>query len=115
MTTKLKVKHFVTPEQVREDTTFTESGLNEAMLEQSSLMAYYGSLCGEAQYQVDKFKQLLDIAEAKLARDIRDEVGFFQTVRAALAKSTPGKGRTSAERDLAVQQIVVERLKGAQN
>ena len=40
------------------------------------------------------------------ARDIRDEVGFFQTVRAALAKSTPGKGRSSAERDLAVQQIV---------
>ena len=32
--------------------------------------------------------------------------GFFQTVRAALAKSTPGAGKTSAERDLAVQQIV---------
>ena len=40
------------------------------------------------------------------ARDIRDEVGFFQTVRAALAKSTPGSGKSSAERDLAVQQIV---------
>ena len=40
------------------------------------------------------------------ARDIRDEVGFFQTVRAALAKSAPGAGKSSAERDLAVQQIV---------
>ena len=40
------------------------------------------------------------------ARDIRDEVGFFQTVRAALAKSVPGGGTSSAERDLAVQQIV---------
>lgn len=40
------------------------------------------------------------------ARAIRDEVGFFQTVRAALAKSAPGAGKTSAERDLAVQQIV---------
>ena len=40
------------------------------------------------------------------ARDIRDEVGFFQTVRAALAKSVPGAGTSSAERDLAVQQIV---------
>ena len=40
------------------------------------------------------------------ARDIRDEVGFFQTVRAALAKSVPGAGKSSAERDLAVQQIV---------
>ena len=40
------------------------------------------------------------------ARDIRDEVGFFQTVRAALAKSAPGAGKSSAARDLAVQQIV---------
>ena len=40
------------------------------------------------------------------ARGIRDEVGFFQTVRAALAKGGPGTGRSSAERDLAVQQIV---------
>ena len=40
------------------------------------------------------------------ARDIRDEVGFFQTVRAALAKTAPGAGVSSAERDLAVQQIV---------
>ncbi|MCY3841295.1 MAG: type I restriction endonuclease subunit R, partial [Gammaproteobacteria bacterium] len=40
------------------------------------------------------------------ARGIRDEVGFFQTVRAALAKSAPGTGKSSAERDLAVQQIV---------
>ena len=40
------------------------------------------------------------------ARDIRDEVGFFQTVRAALAKSAPGAGKSSAERDFAVQQIV---------
>jgi type I restriction enzyme R subunit len=40
------------------------------------------------------------------APEIRDEVGFFQTVRAALAKSAPGSGRSSAERDFAVQQIV---------
>ncbi len=40
------------------------------------------------------------------AREIRDQVGFFQTVRAALAKSAPGSGKSSAERDLAVQQIV---------
>ncbi|MCB2099826.1 MAG: type I restriction endonuclease subunit R [Rhodobacterales bacterium] len=40
------------------------------------------------------------------ARNIREEVGFFQTVRAALVKKTPGTGTSSAERDLAVQQIV---------
>ena len=40
------------------------------------------------------------------ARDIREEVGFFQAVRAALAKSAPGTGKSSGERELAVQQIV---------
>jgi len=42
------------------------------------------------------------------AQGIRDEVGLFQTIRAALAKtkSTLGAGRSSTERDLAVQQIV---------
>lgn len=40
------------------------------------------------------------------ARDIRDEVGLFQTIRAALVKSAPGAGKTARERELAVQQIV---------
>ncbi len=40
------------------------------------------------------------------ARAIRDEEGFLQTVRAALAKTTPGKATQGAERDFAVQQIV---------
>ena len=40
------------------------------------------------------------------ARDVREEVGFFQAVRAALAKSAPGAGKSSAEQELAVQQIV---------
>ena len=41
------------------------------------------------------------------ARGIRDEVGFFQAIRAALIKSVPGDGKKSAaERELAIQQIV---------
>lgn len=40
------------------------------------------------------------------ARKIREEVGFFQTIRAALVKSSAGAGQTAAERELAVQQIV---------
>jgi type I restriction enzyme R subunit len=38
---------------------------------------------------------------------IREEVGFFQAIRAALVKSVPGDSRKSAaERELAIQQIV---------
>lgn len=39
------------------------------------------------------------------AREIRDEVGFFQAVRVALVKSSSG-GKTGAARDFAVQQLV---------
>ncbi len=40
------------------------------------------------------------------ARDIRDEVGFFQTVRAALVKSTDVSGPGIPDRDFAIQQIL---------
>src|SRR3989304_1211298 len=37
---------------------------------------------------------------------IRDDVAFFQAVRAALVKRAPGEMRTEEELDLAVRQIV---------
>lgn len=40
------------------------------------------------------------------ARDIRDEVGFFQAVRAALVKSAYGVGKSAADREFAIQQIL---------
>ena len=40
------------------------------------------------------------------ARAIRDEVGFFQTVRAALVKSADSAGKGAADREFAIQQIL---------
>lgn len=40
------------------------------------------------------------------AQQIREEVGFFQAIRAALVKSGTGSGVTQQERELAIQQIV---------
>ena len=40
------------------------------------------------------------------AKQIREEVGFFQAIRAALVKSSTGSGVTQQERELAIQQIV---------
>lgn len=40
------------------------------------------------------------------ARTIREEVGFFQIIRAALIKSAGGGVRSVADRDFAVQQII---------
>jgi type I restriction enzyme R subunit len=43
---------------------------------------------------------------ANSAIRIRDEVGFFQAVRAILAKSAPGERRTDEELDHAIRQII---------
>ncbi len=40
------------------------------------------------------------------AREIRDEVGLFQTIRAALVKSAQTEGGSTADKQLAVQQII---------
>ena len=40
------------------------------------------------------------------ARKIRDEVAFFQTIRVALVKSSGSGGKSSVEREFAIQQIV---------
>lgn len=40
------------------------------------------------------------------ARAIRDEVGFFQTVRAALVKSSEAPSGSAADREFAIQQIL---------
>lgn len=39
-------------------------------------------------------------------RVVRDEVGFFQTVRAALVKSEEGAGNATGDREFAIQQIL---------
>lgn len=41
---------------------------------------------------------------------IRDDVGFFQAVRAVLAKSAPGERKTDEELDHAIRQIVSKAL-----
>lgn len=40
------------------------------------------------------------------AKKIREEVGFFQAIRAALIKTSVGSGITKQDRELAIQQIV---------
>ena len=46
-------------------------------------------------------------AASEEARAIREEVGFFQAIRAALVKSILGDGKkSSAEQELAIQQLV---------
>lgn len=41
-----------------------------------------------------------------VARQLRDEVGFFQTVRIALVKSAESTGTSSGDREFAIQQLL---------
>lgn len=60
---------------------------------------------GDAVLALSKAFALAGASDAAAA--IRDEVGFFEAIRAALVKSVPGEGkRTAADRELAIQQIV---------
>ncbi|MCX8086872.1 MAG: type I restriction endonuclease subunit R [Rhodocyclaceae bacterium] len=52
------------------------------------------------------FKAFALAAASDEARTVREEVGFFQAVRAALVKSDRDDQRTARERELAIQQIV---------
>ena len=45
-------------------------------------------------------------ASSDEARSIREEVGFFQAIRAALVKSSSGSGTSRQDRELAIQQVV---------
>jgi type I restriction enzyme, R subunit len=45
-------------------------------------------------------------AASDAARQIRDEVGFFQAIRAAMVKTTESGGKSTADRELAIQQLV---------
>lgn len=64
---------FPTAEQVTDDVNFTETELYDEMVRQPSLVAHYGRLVAEAQFNMDKSKQLLEITESRCAQEMRDE------------------------------------------
>lgn len=66
-------KKFIDPDQLKQDVSFTESELDSAMMTQAALFAHYGVLNADALHQVDKFKLVIEVKEARVAQQIRDE------------------------------------------
>jgi len=64
---------FPTAEEIAEDVGFTEAQLDDNMVNQPSLVAHYGRLLAEAQYDSDYAKQMMEIAESKVAHKLREE------------------------------------------
>lgn len=66
-----KLQYFVDVNQFNRDTKLTEATLDGAMMEQSSLRAYYGTLAANAEAQHARLKVRFDVLEAKLYDEIR--------------------------------------------
>lgn len=64
---------FPTAEEITEDVSFTEATLDDNMVQQPSLVAHYGRLLAEAEFEVDTSKQKMEIAESKAAHQLREE------------------------------------------
>ncbi len=69
----LTVKNFIDAEQLKADLAYSLVDLNNAFLNQVSLANHYGELHAKARHQVNDLKLKLEIAEAKIYRNTRDE------------------------------------------
>lgn len=63
--------HYVDPDQFRRDTAISEHNLDQAMLEQSGLRAYYNAQAAYAEAQAARAKAKFEILEAKLYEEYR--------------------------------------------
>lgn len=67
-----QVKQFIDKEQVRRDLTYSDTNINDGMMRQASLFAYYGELLAEASHQVDVVDLLVKNTEAAVYKKERE-------------------------------------------
>lgn len=68
----MQVKNFIDATQLKEDMAYSLADLTSAMASQASLFVYYGTLHAKAAKQLDDLEMLLEIAESKVYRTLRD-------------------------------------------
>ena len=60
-------------DEIADDVGFDEAHLDDNMVRQPSLVAHYGRLLAEAQFDMDTAKQKLEITESKAAHQLRED------------------------------------------
>lgn len=68
-----RVRALVDSEQLQKDLSFSPNNLTDAMMQQASMFVHYGTLASKASRQVDDLKMLLEIAESKVDKAIRNK------------------------------------------
>lgn len=64
--TKASLNFYVDAAKFQEETRFTEATLDDAMMKQSALRAYYGTMAANAEAQHSRLKVRFEVLEAKL-------------------------------------------------
>lgn len=67
----IKIRTFLDKEELKADISFTENNLDEAMIQQAGLSAYYGEKAAKAQQQASLLKVNLKAVEARAFAEIR--------------------------------------------
>lgn len=70
----MKVQNFIDSRELKEDISFSPNNLDDAMMNQASLLVHYGILSAKASLQVDKLKMYLQTMEAKVYREVKDKL-----------------------------------------
>lgn len=68
------LKTFIDPDLLQSDLEVSETNLSKAMIRQAPLFARYSALAAKAQFQADRADQQVDLVEAELDSDIRDDM-----------------------------------------
>lgn len=86
---KGKVLTFISQEQLKSDLSFSPNTLDDAMMTQPGLFAHYATQSAKAQLQCDRMKSQLELVEAMLDKEIRDQANEnSQKITEALVEKT---------------------------
>ena len=90
------LQRFIDPYQLKKDVSFSEYNLDDAMAQQASLYAYYASMATKAQLQCDRMKHQVEIVEAKLYHEYRNEHKGEKVTESFISKMVMIDGRHAA-------------------
>ena len=68
------LKTFIDPDALQRDLHFTETSISTAMIRQAALFAHYSTLSAQAKFQYDRCKQSVELYQANLDQQLRDDL-----------------------------------------
>lgn len=70
---RTSIKTFIKQSELKADLAFSVNRLDDAMMNQASLFSHYANQAAKAQLQADRMKNELELVEALIDKELRDE------------------------------------------